>query len=109
MPGLPQATKGNMPKKDKDKKGKPKEKKSTGRVKCYALRRVLLSGETPSDFIKGQPLEISDKKFRQLEGADLVATKRPPLTEWECNKLEDKTGEKVKPMVKTSGRHALRG
>lgn len=74
-----------------------KEKK-----KCYALRKILLSGEKPNEFIKGQALEISDKKFAKLEANGLVGDKRPPLTEYECIQLEKACGEKVKPTVKKS-------
>lgn len=98
-----------MPKNDKKKNDEPKEEKKTkGRTKCYALKKILLSGEKPNEFIKGEPLEVADKKFKQLEGADLVATKRPRLTEYECNQIEKKTGEKVKPTIKASTRHSLR-
>lgn len=95
-----------MGKKDGD---KPKEeKKSKGKVKCYALKKILLSGEKPNEFIKGQALEVSAKKFEKLEANGLIGDKRPPLTEWECIQIEKKTGEKVKPTVKAGARHPLR-
>ncbi len=78
------------------------------KTKCYAKKKILLSGEKPNEFIKGQSLEISAKKFEKLEANGLVGNKRPPLTEYECIKLERKTGEKVKPTVKGDARHPLR-
>jgi hypothetical protein len=70
------------------------------KVKCYAIKHIQLSGEKPNEFIKGQPLEVSAKKFEKLEANGLIAEKRPALTEWECKKLEERTGEKVKPTAK---------
>lgn len=70
------------------------------KVKCYAQKHIMLSGEKPNEFIKGQPLEVSAKKFRALEANGLVAEKRPALTEYECIQLEKRTGEKVKAAVK---------
>lgn len=78
------------------------------KVKCFAQKKILLSGEKPNEFIKGQALEVSAKKFEALEANGLVGEKRPPLTEYECIKLEKACGEKVKPTVKTSGRHPLK-
>lgn len=80
-----------------------KEKK-----KCYAQKKLLLSGEKPNEFIKGQSLEVSTKKFEKMEANGEVGEKRPPLTEYECIKLEKACGEKVKPTVKTGERHPLR-
>lgn len=73
---------------------------SKDKVKCYALKKLLLSGQKPNEFLRGQPLEVSAKKFEKLEANGEVGDKRPPLTEYECIKLEEKTGEKVKPTAK---------
>jgi hypothetical protein len=70
------------------------------KVKCYAIKHIQLAGMKPNEFIKGQPLELSAKEFERHEANGLVAEKRPTLTEYECIKLEEKTGEKVKPTVK---------
>lgn len=78
------------------------------KVKCYAQKHIQLSGEKPNEFIKGQSLELSAKKFGKLEANGLVGEKRPPLTEYECGKLEERSGEKVKPTVKAGTRHPLR-
>lgn len=72
------------------------------KVKCYAQKHIMLSGEKPNEFIKGQPLEVPAKRFKVLEANGLVAEKRPALTEYECKKLEERTGEKVKATAKKS-------
>lgn len=79
------------------------------KVKCYAQKKVLFAGEKPNEFLKGQSLEISTKKYEAAKANGLVGKDRPALTEYECIKLEKYCGEKVKATVKTSGRHALRG
>lgn len=90
------------------KKDKTKEEKPKGKVKCYAQKHIQLSGEKPNEFIRGQSLELSARKFEKLEANGLVGEKRPPLTEYECGKLEERSGEKVKPTVKAGMRHPLR-
>jgi len=71
-------------------------------VKCFAQKHIQLAGEKPNEFIKGQPLEVPAKRFKALEANGLIAEKRPALTEYECKKLEERTGEKVKPTAKKS-------